>query len=191
MALAQTAGSQDLPEDARAVLGEYHKGVAGIRRKADAETATLQRKADAETATLQRKYVPQLKALQDKYCRAAKLDEALAVRGVIRQVLGIQPDPGLVPATADDIGRTLLFIVAGSLEGSVWGTETYTSDSKLSAAAVHAGVLRPGERGVVRVRIVPGLAQYMGSTSHGVTSQSYGAWEASFTVEAAREIHEP
>lgn len=64
--------------------------------------------------------------------------------------------------------------------GSVWGSEIYTDDSDLGKAAVHAGILKPGERGIVTVKILPGLASYNGSNQNGVTTSNYGSWGGSF-----------
>jgi hypothetical protein len=55
-------------------------------------------------------------------------------------------------------------------------------DSYLPAAAIHAGVLKPGETGVVKFKIVPSPQAYQGSTQNGVTSGNYpfyqgGAYE--------------
>jgi hypothetical protein len=76
--------------------------------------------------------------------------------------------------------------VVGSSSGQVWGTGTYTDDSSIGAAAVHAGVLKPGERGLVRVTLVPGQAKYAGSLQNGIESSEYAAWPGSFRVERAR-----
>jgi hypothetical protein len=64
--------------------------------------------------------------------------------------------------------------VRGEVRGSVWGTDTYTGDSALAAASVHAGTVALGEIGVVKVTVVAPLSQYHGSTRHGIVSHSYG-----------------
>lgn len=65
--------------------------------------------------------------------------------------------------------------------GSVWGTGTYTDDSSICKAALHAGVI-PKAGGNVRVQIKPGLASYSGSTANGVTTQKFARWGRSFSV---------
>jgi beta-lactamase regulating signal transducer with metallopeptidase domain len=95
----------------------------------------------------------------------------------------VQDDPGNLVAYRDRVGQTFTFRVVGSTEGAVWGSGTYTDDSRLAAAAVHAGLLRPGEEGTVTVRILPGQASYEGSDRNGVPSQPYGAWEGSYRFE--------
>jgi hypothetical protein len=76
--------------------------------------------------------------------------------------------------------------VVGSTQGSAWGTDTYTDDSSLAVAAVHAGILKPGERGKVKVTMLPGQDSYPGSTRNGVTTGSWPNWTGSYRVEAAR-----
>src|SRR5262249_31074425 len=64
----------------------------------------------------------------------------------------------------------------------------YTHDSSIAAAAVHAGLLQPGESGVVRVTVCPGRLYYQGSTQHGVTSRDWqndGQYYLSLKIERA------
>lgn len=65
--------------------------------------------------------------------------------------------------------------------GSVWGTKTYTTDSSICAAAVHAGA--KGANGKVKVRSASGCPSYRGSEANGVTSRSWGRYDASFYFE--------
>jgi hypothetical protein len=94
-------------------------------------------------------------------------------------------DPGNLMAFENQIGKTFVFRVTGSATGSVWGTDVYTADSNLATAAVHAGVLKSGQTGVVRVQMVAGLQSYAGSTRNGVTSGAWSAYGAAYTVRAA------
>ncbi|MDX2012330.1 MAG: LCCL domain-containing protein [Myxococcaceae bacterium] len=146
--LSTTVLAQTLPAEAQAVLSNYEKKAQAIREKADRETQPHLDKALGE-----------LQALQDQYCQQKKLDEAVAIRDRIRQLRGIQSDPGALHVTEADIGKTMLFEVTGVTSGSVWGTEVYTSDSHVGTAAVHQGVLKPGEKAVVRVKVIPGLTR--------------------------------
>jgi hypothetical protein len=68
----------------------------------------------------------------------------------------------------------------------VWGTKTYTTDSDLAMVAVHAGVLKPGETGVVKVTFYPGQKKYVGSVKNGVTSSNWGTFDLSFGVERVK-----
>lgn len=64
--------------------------------------------------------------------------------------------------------------------GSVWGTGTYSDDSSICKAAIHAGVITSAG-GSVSVNIVGGLDSYTGSTQNGVTTSNWGSWSRSFT----------
>jgi hypothetical protein len=163
--------------------GAMPAAAQAIVDKLEKERQRIYREAEAKLAPYRQRAAKKLKALQDRYTRAAKLDEALAVRSKVREVLGIRPDPGGLRATPGDIGRSFLYEVVGSAQGAIWGSGVYTTDSHLATAAVHAGVLKVGERGIVRVWVRPGQPSYQGSTANGVTSYGYGSWSLSFTVE--------
>lgn len=62
----------------------------------------------------------------------------------------------------------------------VWGTDVYTLDSVICAAAVHAGVLSAGADGKVVVEIRPGQSSYRGSFRNGVTSSDYTEFPVSY-----------
>src|SRR5262249_45234519 len=81
--------------------------------------------------------------------------------------------PGPLMDCRAEVNKPLLFEVTGRLGGTVYGTDVYTDDSALATAAVHAGLLRPGERGVLHVKILPAQTDYRGSTRHEVTSYDW------------------
>jgi hypothetical protein len=91
------------------------------------------------------------------------------------------------PARIQDLcgtpGTTYYFRVTGASDGSVWGTDVYTGDSALATAAVHAGAVSAGETAVVRVTVMPPLAQYQGSVRHGVSSHDYGRFGTAYRVD--------
>jgi hypothetical protein len=64
----------------------------------------------------------------------------------------------------------------------VWGSRVYCSGSTLAAVAVHAGVLRAKEKGVVKVTILPGADSFQGSPQNRVTSMDYGPYQPAFTI---------
>jgi hypothetical protein len=92
------------------------------------------------------------------------------------------PDPGQLTAYGGQPGTKVAFTVTGRADGGIWGTGTYTLDSLLASAAVHAGVLKVGETGIVLVEIIPDPGSFMGSSQHGVNS---GQW-ANFPQGAYR-----
>jgi hypothetical protein len=192
----------DLPADARALIdaGESDEAalrsraerrIDEIRARADQAVAEITSRLDEEVRARQQELLAALKPLQDHYAREGKLDEALAirerVRGLKANLLHAQPDPGSL-AFLDDPrpGTSMLFDVTGSADGIVWGSDVYTGDSELATAAVHAGVLRPGERGVVRVTFVDTLnVAFVGSDRNAVQSESFGPWPTGYRIQRA------
>ena len=67
----------------------------------------------------------------------------------------------------------------GSLN-PVWGPDTYTDDSSVCTAAVHAGLITADDGGIVVIRVRHGLDAYEGSTRKGVRTSDYDKWEGSF-----------
>jgi hypothetical protein len=201
----------ELPEDARELIARAERAISIIRERADRQANDLRDEADRECASIQervdesvarveqaatrdlaplvRELVDSLRRMQEQYTRDGKLDEALAIRARVRQLrgdlLGVRTDPGnLTEFTVADVGRVSLFEVVGRAEGSVWGTDTYTADSRLAAAAIHAGVLREGERGLVRVTLLDGDGlTYEGSTRHGLQTYDYANYPVAYRVE--------
>ena len=74
--------------------------------------------------------------------------------------------------------------MTGNNLGTIWGTDVYTTDSNLGTACVHAGLLKVGEAGTVKVTIVEPVPIFQASTRNGITSQSWQTgWGGAFTVE--------
>lgn len=98
------------------------------------------------------------------------------------------PDPGSLFDHAGSIGKTLRFVVVGNTRGGVWGDGIYTSDSVLAAAAVHAGLLEPGESGIVSVEVLEGSPSYEGAERNGVTSLAYGGWAVAYRLVGVEPV---
>lgn len=99
------------------------------------------------------------------------------------------PDPGPLSTSTfiGHIGQVFTFRVTGGVAGgTIWGTDVYTLDSTLAMAAVHAGVLKPGQTGIVRVKILGQQPGFVASTRHGLTSQPYGPYNGSFEFVRGR-----
>jgi hypothetical protein len=95
----------------------------------------------------------------------------------------IEAAPAHLYDKGDQIGKTFVYKVKGNASGgSVWGTDTYTLDSSLAAAAVHAGVVKDGKLGVVRLKIVASPAAFTGTTRNGVSSYDYGSYPAAYKI---------
>ncbi|GAB5562468.1 MAG: hypothetical protein SynsKO_41150 [Synoicihabitans sp.] len=85
-------------------------------------------------------------------------------------------------------GQSLQFSVTGSTSGTIWGSGIYTDDSSVAAAAVHAGVVAPGQTAEVTINILGGQSSYPATTANGVTSRSWGAWGGSFSFADAPSV---
>lgn len=104
---------------------------------------------------------------------------SLAVELDLPAVIAL-PDPGTLRQLENPsvFGKSFYFRVTGAGQGTgaIWGTDTYSTDSTLGLAAVHAGLLRPGQTGVVKVTILGQQPAYAGSTRNGITSAGYGSY---------------
>jgi hypothetical protein len=89
----------------------------------------------------------------------------------------------LIARMRGSIGETLELDVTGSADGMIWGSGVYTDDSPVETAAVHAGLLKPGETGRIRVTILPGRPSYQASFQNGVRSESFESYDGSYRLE--------
>lgn len=94
----------------------------------------------------------------------------------------ITPTPRTMGEYRGKIGNVYSFRITGKTNGRVWGGDnlTYTDDSDLATAAVHAGILKSGQTGVVTVMILDGRSSYQSISRNGVISVSYGTWPGSY-----------
>jgi len=105
------------------------------------------------------------------------------IRTLLEQGFLAADAPARIQDLCDRPGTTYYFRVTGVTGGGLWGTDIYTGDSALAAAAVHAGAIKAGESGVVRVTVMPPLAQYPGSVRNGIASQSFGRFDTAYRVD--------
>ena len=94
-----------------------------------------------------------------------------------------QAVPRSLRGIATTPGQVLVYQITGSTGGYVWGTDIYTDDSSIAAAAVHAGLLQPDETGTIMVTILAGRETYRGSARNGVASRDYPSWARSYTLQ--------
>jgi hypothetical protein len=103
---------------------------------------------------------------------------SLKTGGAAEEVVNAAAAPGNLMAYQNQFGKEMVFALTGAQPNgqgsSVWGTDAYTLDSNLAAAAVHSGAVQPGQSGVVRVRIVNSPPQFVGTSRNGVNSATYG-----------------
>jgi len=103
--------------------------------------------------------------------------------------LSVSPDgePRAAPRNLTGVeavpGQSFVLRVTGSAEGPVWGTDVYTDDSSIAAAAVHAGLLQPGETGTIMVTVQQGYRGYAASSRNGIESMDYGEWGRSYMLQ--------
>ena len=117
-----------------------------------------------------------------------KLSDVLEVRSpsaAAPEAVTVLPDPGSLASLVGQVGKVFTFQVIPRVNpfgvgGFVWGSDVYTLDSSLALAAVHAGVLKQGQAGTVRVKILGPQVAFASSTRNGVTSQPYGPYPGSF-----------
>jgi len=184
-AAASPAFSQGAPAEADKLIKEFQVFEAETLKKAEADIAARREKLFAD-----------LQALLEALTKAGNLDGAVAVRDRIKHLkiaaklkgAKILPNPGNLSSFKNlQPGEVMYFKVTGKIGGgAVWGTDFYTLDSDLAGAAVHAGVLKSGEEGLVKVTIAPGRDRYQGSARSGVTSEDWGSYELSYQVDAVQ-----
>jgi len=169
--------------------------------RADRETAALTRRVAELEAEVQ-KLSGALDAVTAEQARSAERAQAenaspdSAVRRTPRAVdaTAAQQDDRAADSGAEEaprvfsdidavLGQTFVYRVTGATIGAVWGTDVYTDDSTIAAAAVHAGALQPGETGTVMLIVREGLSQYRGSQRFGVSSSDYGEWQRSYSLQ--------
>ena len=182
IAFGQQAGNgvagvidEDLPAEVREIL-----------QKHEAESQEIRRTAEQEITVHRQKAIKRLHDLEEKFNREQKVDEAVAVREKLRQLrlahLKPRPNPGNLIQFSNRIGQTFYFDVIGDVHGAVWGSDVYTLDSTLAVAAVHAGVLKTGQRGMIRVTIVESPERHEGSEKNEVHTGDWGPFTASYKV---------
>jgi hypothetical protein len=138
-----------------------------------------------------RDLIQQLQGMQDRYMADLRPEDAANIRAQIRllqRAAGLsedapRPDVVNMAAYRDRLGQTFMFTITGSADAPVWGSGIYTDDTPLEGAAVHAGVLRSGQTGPVRVTVLGGQQQYVGTKRNGIESSSFGAGGGSYRIE--------
>ncbi len=76
--------------------------------------------------------------------------------------------------------------------GAAWGTDTYTDNSSIGTAAVHAGLISFESGGTITIEIIGGQDSYTGTERNNISTASFGNWGGSFVFPAAAtEKNEP
>lgn len=120
-------------------------------------------------------------------------------------------DPGTMVGFQGQVGQILTFRVTGGAPGmggaavvrnvgglmvmggggNVWGTDVYTLDSSLAIAAVHAGAIKSGQTGIVKVKILGPTAGFQGSVRNGISTSNYGMYNGAYQFEKAGKGQRP
>ena len=77
----------------------------------------------------------------------------------------------------------------GNPSGNIWGTDTYTDDSDIVKAAVHAGVISNGETKTVYIEMLAGQKSYTGSTKNNIQSASFASWPSSYKFVELQKLN--
>ena len=101
--------------------------------------------------------------------------------GPVGSPIGGGAQTAACPANFQQVSGTSISCHCGpqQISGAVWGTMTYTSDSSICVAAVHAGVI-PASGGTVTAEAAPGCDTYPGTANNGISTSDWAAWDASF-----------
>jgi hypothetical protein len=76
-------------------------------------------------------------------------------------------------ATGFDQGKTYLCTCPASPSGLVYGSGTYTPDSNICVAAIHAGTSRTGAPASVIIRVIASPPVFKSATQNGVKSEAW------------------
>jgi hypothetical protein len=182
---------RDSEQKAAAVQQQSERQIQALRDEGNRAAAAALDEAKQELKLRRDELIERL-ADERRDClrRGAKSDADAIGRLITRlesePVGDVQPAPTNLEAYRGRIGESFLFSATGSTAGPLWGTDIYTTDSAPAKAAVHAGVLRNGETGVIRVTIVERQPNYKGIARNCVTSSAWhDPWHGAYRVEAA------
>jgi hypothetical protein len=97
----------------------------------------------------------------------------------------VQHDPGNMQNFVGQIGKSFAFRVTGHAS-YCYGTDVYTTDSPLASAAVHMGLLKPGETGVLIATVLPSPPMFTSSSRNGIISSGWHQYPAAYTLRKPR-----
>jgi hypothetical protein len=131
-----------------------------------------------------------------RYWRCACAGALLAVHAtaVLAQQYFLAADAGTTNAAPfkHQVGRRLTFIcpadpAAVNWSQDIWGTDVYAAESNICWAAVHAGVITPGQASQVTIVMLGPADSFEGTVRNGIASQSYGPWDGSYAFSRSGE----
>lgn len=158
------------------------------------EQKTVDVLTTADSRITGRVVAPSLKVFTPHFGQqTVKLADALSLRSLTASEEDIddqkaEPDPGNLVNYRDRVGKVFSFRVTGAIGGTVWGSDTYTTDSALATAAVHAGALKLGQTGIVKVKIVPPPPTFIATARNGVMSNPWSGHPGAFQIITKRAV---
>ena len=154
-----------LPPEAKAVMEEHERKLKELQSATAAKLSPLLKKAIA----------------------AEELDAAVAIRALLVEFGAVAQPISHWPAHIQ-VGKKYLLQVPMAQPSStmVWGTDVYTTDSNPHLAAIHMGLMKPGESGSLEIEILAGQESYVGSNRNGVDSKPYGQYGASMKIRKVK-----
>ena len=162
-----------LTEDAQRLLDQWKQDQASIVEQLRFLQLTYRDAGRAEDAAA---IAAQVRALQQRIPAVS----GSATAELVNEGLPNRDAPVTMSLFRDKAGETLSFAIRGRDDQPVWGTTTYTDDSGLETAAVHAGLLRAGQSGIVKVSPLPGQDRYDATNQNGVQSNAYARQRGSY-----------
>jgi hypothetical protein len=194
--------TDDLPPEARKLIQATERAIAEVQKRAEREIKAIQKKARDQAAEVheradeavkqhKERLLEGLRPLKDSCAREGNFDQALALYEQIRHLKaelgGVNPDPGSLYQVPDvAAGKTYLFEVTGSTEGAIYGSDVYTADSYLAVAAVHAGIVKAGQQGIVKVTVLDTSGETFAATvRNGVGSYPWEGYPLGFRISRA------
>src|SRR3954452_7394674 len=106
--------------------------------------------------------------LVEYFDRRGKLSRP-QLRRLLEQNFIASDTPTNMHGLCETVGAAYYFRVTGVTEGQLWGTDIYSGDSTIGAAAVHAGLLKPGATAFLKVTVVAPPEKFPGIVRNGVT----------------------
>lgn len=110
-------------------------------------------------------------------------DREAPIRKKAEELKALRPEDVSRQEVGADAVVLVRGVVSGHGSGIIWGSDPYTLDSNLRTTAVHSGVLRDGELGLVRILVFAGGTEYPSVERNGVQPNTWGKYHSSYTIK--------
>lgn len=167
---ALVAGSTEARELLSRVEGEREKQRLEQETRLAAEAAERRTREEAEAALRKR--------IEDAVARhgAEFAPETLGRIGLDRN---------------EHVGKTYHFLVRNldpTGNKTAWGSDVYSCDSNFAKVVAHAGLLEPGETGIVSATMLGNHRRFAGSPRNGVNTESHSGEYRAYRVALVERI---